>query len=214
MAGLKVCGITRPDDLRTCDELGVDAVGINLWTGSKRGLTVPQAQSLLAGSRGGQRVGVFVDFTPAQVAEAVATLHLDAIQPHGDAPPQGFAALGLPWIWVVRGTPDLATLRVPMPAPAWVLLDAAVPGYGGAGKTTDWTWACKAVEALAPLPVWLAGGITPANAMTALLQVRPAGLDVASGAECSGATRGEKDPVRIEALLQATRAPGAGPSTG
>ncbi|MEM6290851.1 MAG: phosphoribosylanthranilate isomerase [Myxococcota bacterium] len=214
MAKLKVCGITRREDLEVCDALGVDAVGINLWTGSKRGLGVPEAAALLEGARGAQRVGVFVDFTPAQVAEAAATLHLDAIQPHGDAPPEGFAALGLPWIWVVRGTPDLETLRVPTPAPAWVLLDAAVPGYGGAGKTTDWTWASAAVEALAPLPVWLAGGITPDNAAAALLQVRPAGLDVASGAESVGATRGQKDRGRIEALLEATRAPGAGPGAG
>ncbi|MCR9161986.1 MAG: phosphoribosylanthranilate isomerase [Nannocystaceae bacterium] len=207
MAGLKVCGITRREDLEVCDALGVDAVGINFWSGSKRGVSVEHAQTLLEGSAGGQRVGVFVDHRPSDVLAIARTLRLDAVQPHGDADPEPFAALGLPWVWVVRGTPDLATLRVPTPAPAWILLDAAVPGFGGAGAKTDWTWAARAVAVLAPHPVWLAGGITPDNAAAALAQVRPAGLDVASGTEPPGATGGEKDAARIRALLAAAHAP-------
>lgn len=205
MVQLKVCGITRRADLQVCDALGVDAVGINLWSGSKRGLSVDAAESLLEGTVGAQRVGVFVDHTPPEVAAIAKRLHLDAIQPHGELPIEPFAALGLPWVWVIRGTPELSSLVVPNPLPAWVLLDAAVPGFGGAGAKTDWPWAAKAVSALAPLPVWLAGGITPGNAADALAQVRPAGLDVASGSEVPGATRGEKDAARVQALLRACR---------
>lgn len=205
MAYLKICGITRRADLEVCDAFGVDAVGINLWSGSMRGLSVDEAEALLQGTQGAQRVGVFVDHSPGEVREIAKHLRLDAIQPHGDAPPEPFAALGLPWVWVVRGTPELSTLRVPTPAPAWVLLDAAVVGFGGAGAKTDWTWAATAVRTLAPHEVWLAGGITPDNAGQALAQVCPCGLDVASGSELPGATRGEKDAARIEALLAATR---------
>lgn len=201
MAGLKVCGITRREDLEVCDALGVEAVGINLWSGSTRGLAVAQAEALLEGTCGAQRVGVFVDHRPEEVLGIARALKLDAIQPHGDTDPRSFAALGLPWVWVVRGTPDLATLHVPTPAPAWVLLDAAVPGFGGAGAKTDWAWAAQAVRTLAPHRVWLAGGITPDNAAAALALVRPAGLDVASGTELPGATRGEKDHARVRALL-------------
>lgn len=207
MAGLKVCGITRRGDLEVCDALGVDAVGINLWSGSKRGLSIDAAASLLEGApRGALRVGVSVDHTPSALEAAARRLNLDAIQPHGDADPAPFAASGRPWVWVVRGTPSLETLHVPTPAPMWILLDAAVPGYGGAGARTDWDWAARAVVALAPLPVWLAGGITPDNAAQALSHVEPAGLDVASGSEVVGADRGQKDPARIEALLRAVRA--------
>ncbi|MFY0532412.1 hypothetical protein [Nannocystis pusilla] len=67
-----------------------------------------------------------------------------------------------------------------------------MPGYGGAGQTTDWAWAAAAVQQLAGLEVWLAGGITPANAAQAIAQVRPAGLDVASGTELPGARRGRR----------------------
>ena len=206
MTALKVCGITRREDLQLCDALGVDAVGINLWSGSKRGLSEPAAAALLADSQGAQRVGVFVDHEPAAVADLAKRLKLDAIQPHGDAPPEPFAALGLPWVWVVRGTPALESLQVPTPAPSWVLLDAAVPGFGGAGAKTDWAWAARAVTWFSPLQVWLAGGITGENAAAAIEQVRPAGLDVASGSESVGATRGEKDRTKIEALLRAVRA--------
>lgn len=82
-----------------------------------------------------------------------------------------------------------------------------MPGYGGAGQTTDWSWARAAVQRLSPAaPVWLAGGITPDNAAAAISAVAPAGLDVASGAEAADARRGEKDRARIAALLAACRA--------
>lgn len=206
MARLKVCGITRSEDLEVCDALGVDAVGINFWSRSKRGVSVEHARTLLEGTAGAQRVGVFVDHTPEDVLEISTSLKLDAIQPHGDGAAEPFAALGLPWVWVIRGTPDLAALTAPKPAPAWILLDAAVAGYGGAGAKTDWAWAADAVERLAPHPVWLAGGIAPDNAAQALAQVRPVGLDVASGSEVPGAQHGEKDPARVRALLAAVRA--------
>jgi phosphoribosylanthranilate isomerase len=204
---LKICGVTRPQDLDACDRLGVDAIGINLWAGSKRGLSLEQARALFHGrALSCMRVGVFVDATPDEVARAVETLGLDAIQLHGDAPLEPFAALGLPFVWVVRGTVDLEALAIPSPAPRWVLLDAHVPGFGGAGTRTDWTWAAAAVRRLAPVPVWLAGGIDPSNAAAAIAAVAPAGLDVATGAELPGAVRGEKDVDRIAKLVEVCRA--------
>lgn len=203
---LKVCGVTRPEDLAACVELGVDAVGINLWAGSRRGLTLTEAVALVQAVRPPPalaRIGVFVDPSGDEVRRAVEALALDLVQIVGAREPAG---PGLPRVWVIRGTPPLAELRPPAPPPARVLLDAAVPGFGGAGQTTDWTWARAAVQHLAPLEVWLAGGITPGNAAAAIAQVRPAGLDVASGSELPGARRGEKDRAAIAALVAACRA--------
>jgi phosphoribosylanthranilate isomerase len=208
--------VTRAEDLRACGELGVDAVGFNLWPGSKRYLSVREAEAMIAeaGPEGAKpaRVGVFVDVDLDALAEAIAVLDLDLLQPHGDHPPaqlEAVAALAaryeLGWIWVVRGTPDLAHVRVPEPRPAWILLDAAVPGFGGAGQQTDWAWAAQAVAALAPIPVWLAGGIDPSNVVAAITTVQPAGIDLASGAELPGAVRGEKQRERIAALVSACR---------
>ena len=219
MVGLKICGVTRAEDLRRCIELGVDAIGLNLWPGSRRHLSLDAAEAMLraADVRTGSdesptRVGVFVDAALAEVEAAVKRLGLALIQPHGDAPVEPYAALaaglGVGWIWVIRGTPALSTLRVPSPAPSWILLDAAVPGYGGVGVRTDWAWAREAVQHLAAIPVWLAGGVTPENAAAAIAEVRPAGLDVASGSERAGATRGEKDPAKIAALVDICRAAG------
>lgn len=203
---LKVCGVTRPEDLAACVELGVDAVGLNLWPGSRRHLSLSAARALLDAVRPPpslERVGVFVDPGEDEVREAARVLGLDLVQIVGGREPAGF---GWPYLWVIRGTPPLAELRPPSPAPRRVLLDAAVSGYGGAGQTTDWTWGRAAVRQLAPLEVWLAGGITPDNAMAAIAAVRPAGLDVASGTEIAGARRGEKDRAAIVALLAACRA--------
>jgi len=161
-----------------------------------------------AGGRVPARVGVFVDPPLRFVQEACARLELDAVQWHGDAPVEPLMRSGLPWVWVVRGTPSLADLRVGSPAPRWILLDAAVRGYGGAGARTDWDWAAKAVRHLAPHDVWLAGGIDPDNARSAIAQVGPAGLDVASGAESPGDSPGFKDPGKIAALAAICNNPG------
>lgn len=204
-AGLKICGVTHLDDVDACLAHGVTAIGLNLWPGSKRALTLDDAQPLarrIREGRGGHRpllVGVLVDAAASETRRAFETLDLDLVQPHDDTPIDHTASLGLPYIQVIRGTPPLDTLRIPDPAPTWILLDAHVPGYGGQATTTDWTWAAAAVRALAPIPVWLAGGITPHNAAQALALVAPAGLDVASGAERPGEPR-RKDPAAIAAL--------------
>jgi phosphoribosylanthranilate isomerase len=207
VAKLKICGITRAEDLATCARLGVDAVGINLWSGSKRGLSLEEAERMIeqVPSSSIERVGVFVEPRLDEVETAISRLRLDAIQLHDDRDPEPFTQLGVPWVWVIRGTPSLSELRVPAVPPAWVLLDAMVDGFGGQGRQTDWAWAAEAVRSLSPLAVWLAGGITAANAAEALRTVGPAGLDVASGAEVDDADRGQKDPARIAALLQACR---------
>lgn len=213
MVALKVCGVTRVEDLRACVELGVDAVGFNLWSGSRRHVELREAERLLADAgldeRGPLRVGVFVDLDLPAIAEAIAVLDLDLIQPHGDGPVEPVAELAarydIGWIQVIRGTPALASVSMPEPRPRWILLDAAVPGFGGAGQRTDWAWAAAAVDALAPTPVWLAGGIDPGNVEAALREVKPAGIDVASGAESPGAQRGEKQREAIAALRRACR---------
>lgn len=205
---LKVCGLTRRADLELCIEMGVDAVGLNFWPRSKRALNLADAEALLRGvdRKRTKILGVFVEASAGTVAGIVRSFGLDGVQLHGDQVWEDFAEIGAPLVRVIRGTPALAELSPPRPAPAWTILDAAVDGYGGKGHKTDWQWATEAVQVLAPAPVWLAGGIRPDNAVQAIEQVAPAGLDVASGVELEGASRGEKDPAKIAALLSACRA--------
>jgi phosphoribosylanthranilate isomerase len=209
MTQLKICGLVRAEDLAACVELGVDAVGINLWPGSRRHLGVDAALALLAdvglaprerSASAPRIVGVVVDPDPVELARAVDVLGLDLVQLHGERSIEAYPTLAVSWIRVVRGTPSsLSTTDAP---PAWTLLDAAVAGYGGAGVTTDWAWAADAVQRLAPHPVWLAGGIGPDNAADAIARVAPVGIDVASGAEIGGsAPVGWKSRERIAALV-------------
>ncbi len=204
---LKICGVTRSVDIDTCAALGVDAVGLNLWSGSRRYLSLEQAQVLTRDwpTGGPERIGVFVDADVDEVRRAVERLRLDLIQPHGERSIADYARMGIPYVWVIRGTPALDTLELPSPAPARILLDAAVPGFGGAGVTTDWSWARRAIVQLSACEVWLAGGITADNAAAAIAAVAPAGLDVASGSEREGARRGEKHPDKIAALVDICR---------
>ena len=206
--GLKICGVVDPADAALCRAHGVTALGLNFWPGSRRCITVEQgcavadaiADTVAEEAAAPRLVGVFVDEAPATVASVAARVGLDAIQPHGDADPAQYAALGLPWIWVVRTRIDPNDLVVPDPAPEWVLVDAPTPHYGGQGVRADWGWARDVVRALAPLPVWLAGGLRPDNAAQAIAAVGPAGLDIASGAERTGAGAPRKDPLAVAAL--------------
>lgn len=204
---LKICGVTSRHDAELCRAAGVNAVGLNFWSGSRRFISPRDAVDIADAARDDSRiVGVFVDASPQQVADVAKMVGLDAIQLHGDVEPTRYAALGLPWIWVIRNAADPTTLRIPEPAPDWVLLDAPTPHYGGQGLVADWGWAASVVAALAPLPVWLAGGLHPSNAQAAITAVSPAGLDIASGAEVAGTVPPVKDPAAVSALVSVCNA--------
>jgi phosphoribosylanthranilate isomerase len=81
------------------------------------------------------------------------------------------------------------------------LLDAFVPGLeGGTGQTAPW----ELIANYQPgLPIILAGGLTPDNVAQAIRQVRPWGVDVASGVESAP---GVKDPDKIKAFIENARA--------
>ncbi len=84
--------------------------------------------------------------------------------------------------------------------PPALLLDAAVKGlYGGSGVTTDWA---KAAALSQRIPLLLAGGLTPGNVAQAIEQVRPWGVDTASGVESSP---GVKDAARMRDFVAAVR---------
>lgn len=208
MVALKICGVTRADDLRACRDAGVDAVGLNLWTGSRRHVTLHDAERMLSEVRregsSPEVVLVFVDPSLSDLRTAIAALEPDAIQLHGDADPAPSAALGallhVPWIQVIRGPVDVGCRPRVVPPPRAILLDAAVPGYGGQGAQLPWAWASAAVAELRPDPVWLAGGLHPGNAAEAIVRVRPRGVDIASGAEIENDPR-QKDPAKIAALV-------------
>ena len=76
-----------------------------------------------------------------------------------------------------------------------------VKELGGTGRAHDWSLSRRIVEA-SPVPVYLAGGLTPHNVGDAIRQVRPFGVDVCSGVRSGG----RLDEARLTAFVAAVRA--------
>ncbi|MGZ3430081.1 MAG: phosphoribosylanthranilate isomerase [Polyangia bacterium] len=194
---VKVCGVRTLDDALAAAEAGADAIGFNFWPGSKRFLAIVEAariaERLPATLR---RFGVFVDAGAAEIEQAFAAGAIDTAQLHGDEPHDFCRPFAGRYMKALR-LRDLTQLD------GWecelVLVDADVPGYGGSGVTADWS---LATAAAAKRPILLAGGLTPDNVAAAIAQVRPFGVDVASGVERSP---GVKDPQKIAAFVAAAK---------
>lgn len=197
---IKVCGITRLEDALACVEAGVDAVGFNFWPGSKRHVAVADAAEIAAALPPGiLRVGVFVRPRPSEVQSIVAAVGLGAVQLHGDEDPADYLEAGAPLWQVLRiesSLPETVSARA-----AEVLLDAKAEGFGGSGRSFDWSLARGARRY--GLPFWLAGGLTPANVGEAVRRAEPTGVDVASGVESRPRM---KDPALVRAFVAAVRA--------
>lgn len=191
---VKICGITRIEDLRAACDAGADAVGFVFYDKSPRRVSIEAAAALVrAVPPFVQTVGLFVNAEPAQVESVLAAAPLDLLQFHGDETPQACARYGRPWIKAIRVTPetDLLECAADFEAARGLLLDAFVPGVpGGTGERFDWSL----IPAGLPLPVVLSGGLDPDNVAEAVRRVRPWAVDVSSGVEAS---KGIKDAHKV-----------------
>ncbi len=204
---VKICGLTRPDDVMYAAAAGADFLGLNLWPGSRRHVDLARARELADVARAVRPdlglVGVFVDAGEEPIVDAVSTVGLDIVQLHGHEPVAligDLIARGLTvWRGVAMATDAEVAALTGQGAHAY-LLDAPTAGHGGSGRTFDWRLAAAAVAA--GHRVVLAGGLTPDNVAAAIAQVRPWAVDVASGVESAP---GVKDPERVAGFLAAVR---------
>lgn len=209
MAYAKICGITRLEDAETAIEHGVWALGFILWPGSARAIAVPDAAAIAARvRRSAQLVGVFVNASLSEVADAAETLHLSHLQLHGDEGPQFCAeaarrtgAKVIKAVTVASGA-DLQAVEA-FRAVDFHLLDSRPPGRRDAeGATWEWALASRRRSAV---PKILSGGLNAENVGAGIEAVKPYAVDVASGVEVPGSP-GIKDPERVAAFLSAVRA--------
>lgn len=203
---IKFCGITHPADVDPCVAVGAWAVGAVMTPHGPRALDARAAAAVMREVPDGvERVGVFVQPAPEQLAEAVASCGLTRVQVHGITANSDLTALA-----TAAGVP--LTLAIPLEGDEsismaegadcdLVLFDAAVPGsHGGTGVRADWTL----LERRRPVRSFaLAGGLTPEVVGDAVRRLAPAVLDVSSGVE--GHEVGRKDPARIAAFAAAAR---------
>ncbi|MDH3199802.1 MAG: phosphoribosylanthranilate isomerase [Myxococcales bacterium] len=201
MAEVKICGLTTVDDTLRCIEAGADAIGLNFWPGSPRSIDVATARAIVeaAGDRV-QLVGVFVDFSVAQIREILAETGIEWAQLHGNESPEQLAAL-LPRAYKAIGVKNRSAIELARTYPGeHLLLDASVPGLpGGTGRTFDWT---VAAELARQRKLTLAGGLDPKNVTEAIETVNPFRVDVASGVESEPR---RKDPDLVRSFIDAAK---------
>jgi phosphoribosylanthranilate isomerase len=199
---IKLCGLRRPEDAVACAEAGADEIGVVLAARSRRRVSLAQAREIRTALPARvPLVGVFQDATLEELAEAVRAVPLGAVQLHG-ALPGGAVPRSLP-VPLYRALHVALPGRLELPSDglegfARVLLDGP---HGGSGQGFDWSQVPAARPRLG-LPIFLAGGLSPANVAEAIRAARPDGVDVASGIE---GPDGFKDPVRVRAFVAAAR---------
>lgn len=197
---VKVCGLTRVQDVRAAAEAGVDWLGFNLWPGSRRAQTAEQVRLLVSAMGPGMRaVGIFVDAHPDAVLAAARLAGLHAVQLHGREHPEDWRDFPLPIIKALKVEGPSALEA----AATWeceaLLLDGPGPDPGGNGRSFAWE---QAQQLAAARNVLVAGGLTPENVAEAIRAARPSGVDVAGGVESAA---GIKDAERMRRFVDAAK---------
>lgn len=204
MVRVKICGITSAADAQAAIEAGANLIGFNFYEKSPRHIAEDEAARIRVQlPKRVKAVGIFVNRLPADVIALRSSLELDAVQLHGDEPPEAVAEIApvVPVIKAFRVEPEFPLTSLDEYSRAFAFLfDAAHTGqYGGTGRTTDWDVARRAA---ASHRIILAGGLKVENVAAAVRIVRPYGIDVASGVEFSP---GKKDPGRLREFIQEVR---------
>ena len=183
--------------------------GLIFYPSSPRYITPQDCASLVAALRrrgcAALLVGVFVNMPASAVTAILDQCSLDLAQLSGDESPQVQASLGERSFKALRpaSLPEMEKITGFFPPrthpPAW-LVDAYRPDvYGGTGQVARWDLASRLARRA---PVLLAGGLNPSNVVEAIHQIRPWGVDVASGVESSP---GHKDTLKIGAFIHPKR---------
>jgi len=202
MTRIKICGITREQDMHAAVNSGADAFGLVFYEKSPRHVGLQQAAQIVrAAPPFVTVVGLFVNPAAEYVREVLARVSLDAVQFHGEEEPEFCAQFGKPYLKAVRvkvGV-DLIQYAARYSGAQGLLLDAYLEGtHGGTGESFDWALIPRGL----PLPVILSGGLHAGNVAAAIEQVRPYAVDVSSGVESA---KGIKDAAKIAAFIKEVR---------
>lgn len=198
MTKIKLCGLSRPEDIAAANEVNPDYIGFVFAPKSKRYVSPTQAAQLKQQLAPGiQAVGVFVKEDPETVVHLLEDGVIDVAQLHGSESEA--------YIRTLRQhthKPIMQAFRVDTPADLekaqassadYILLDS---GDGGTGERFDWSLLTGVTR-----PYFLAGGLDPENVGEAVEKLKPYAVDVSSGIE----TDGKKDPEKMRSFVRAVR---------
>jgi len=180
---IKICGMTRVEDVAAAAKLGVDAVGLVFYAKSPRNVSIEQAQVLVAALPAFvTSTALFLDPDAEVVRQILGSVRIELLQFHGVEPAEFCRSFGRPYIKAVPmgGQADPAGYARRYAEAAALLLDSHVAGgKGGTGVSFDWS----SIPRFQGPPLILAGGLKPGNVAAAIRAARPYGVDVSSGVE-------------------------------
>ena len=179
MTRIKMCGPTRAEDIAAANEIKPDYIGFVFVQKSKRYVSKEKAADLKAIlDKEIKAVGVFVNEDIKAVAEFLKCGIIDIAQLHGSEDNDYIVSLkamtNKPVIKAFRIRTKNDVIAAQESAADMVLLDAGA----GDGKIFDWSLIDTITR-----PYFLAGGLSPENAVKAVKALHPYGLDVSSGIE-------------------------------
>lgn len=205
MTRVKICGLTRPEDVQLAVSAGAAAVGFvhvrhsRRWVDRDRILELCRAAGPMVA-----RVGVVADLSLDEAVSLAGETPLTVLQLHGGEDEAYVRALrerldARIGLWrAVRG--DSRAAREAAAALSGIIEALVLDSEGGSGRPFDWASA----EGFQPdCPVLLAGGLTPENVGAAIRRLAPYAVDVSSGVE---AAIGRKDPARLHQFFTEVRA--------
>ncbi len=210
---IKICGLTRSEDVLVSVKAGADALGFVFYPESPRYISPDKAKELVClVPPFVTTVGLFVNATKNEVADIARHTGISLLQFHGDESPENCAAIAamadLPFIRVFRISSDTKCqdliqyeneYRAASRYFSGLLLDSYSEEYGGTGKVFNWSLIEKEIAHR----VVLSGGLTDQNVAGAIKSVQPYAVDVSSGVESE---KGIKDAKKIRAFVSAVNA--------
>ncbi len=207
---VKICGLTRPQDVTDAVTAGARYLGFVFFPRSPRHLSLDAAAALAqAVPPGVAKVALTVDADDAALDALLAQVPVDLLQLHGHETPDRVAEIkartGLPVMKAVgvAEASDLAALDAYQAVADQILLDAKPSGAGDlpGGNGLSFDWHLIAGRAWSK-PWMLAGGLTPENVARAITLTGARQVDVSSGVETAP---GQKDAARVAAFVAAAR---------
>ena len=192
---LKICGITRPEDMAAAEQAGATYTGMILVPGTPRFVPRERIPVLMAATRC-KKVFVMRDMPLSELNALITEFRPDAVQLHGNESADYARSVVGTEVWKAFNLNSEAALAGAKAFPCAMLV---ADSGGGTGRPCRWDLAARLA---AIRPVFLGGGITPDNVREAIAQVRPAGIDVSSGVESAP---GIKDHILIQKLAERIR---------